>query len=99
MSKLKRTVKLKVAGSELALSAEDLDFSNEAKERLTCNYNGDDMEIGFNSKFLLEMLNHISTQEVILEMSEPNKAGILLPSSKENEDEDILMLVMPVMIR
>ena len=57
------------------------------------------MEIGFNSKFLMEMLNHISTTEVILEMSEPNKAGILLPSANENENEDILMLVMPVMIR
>lgn len=98
-NKTTHQVKLKVAGSELSISAEDLDFSNEAKERLTCSYSGDDMEIGFNSKFLLEMLNHISTQEVILEMSEPNKAGILLPSSNENENEDILMLVMPVMIR
>ena len=98
-NKTTNQVKLKVAGSELSISAEDLDFSNEAKERLTCNFSGDDMEIGFNSKFLLEMLNHISTQEVILEMSEPNKAGILLPSSNENESEDILMLVMPVMIR
>ncbi|MFT4602611.1 MAG: DNA polymerase-3 subunit beta [Arenicella sp.] len=98
-NKTTHQVKLKVAGSELSISAEDLDFSNEAKERLTCNYAGDDMEIGFNSKFILEMLNHISTQEVILEMSEPNKAGILLPSSNENESEDILMLVMPVMIR
>ena len=98
-NKTTHQVKLKVAGSELSLSAEDLDFSNEAKERLTCNYSGDDMEIGFNSKFLLEMLNHIHTQEVILEMSEPNRAGILLPSSNSNSDEDILMLVMPVMIR
>jgi DNA polymerase-3 subunit beta len=98
-NKTTHQVKLKVAGSELTISAEDLDFSNEAKERLTCNYAGDDIEIGFNSKFLMEMLNHISTQEVILEMSEPNKAGILLPSSNENESEDILMLVMPVMIR
>ena len=98
-NKTTHQVKLKVAGSELAISAEDLDFSNEAKERLTCNYAGDDMEIGFNSKFLMEMLNHINTQEVILEMSEPNKAGILLPSSNDNENEEILMLVMPVMIR
>lgn len=98
-NKTTHQVKLKVAGSELSISAEDLDFSNEAKERLTCNYSGDDMEIGFNSKFLLEMLNHISTSEVILEMSEPNKAGILLPSGNENEQEHILMLVMPVMIR
>lgn len=98
-NKTTHQVKLKVAGSELSISAEDLDFSNEAKERLTCNYQGDDIEIGFNSKFLLEMLNHIDTQEVILEMSEPNKAGILLPSGNDNAGEDILMLVMPVMLR
>jgi len=98
-NKTTHQVKLKVAGSELSISAEDLDFSNEAKERLTCNYAGDDMEIGFNSKFLMEMLNHIGTQEVILEMSEPNKAGILLPSGNDKEGEEILMLVMPVMIR
>lgn len=98
-NKTTHQVKIKVAGSELSISAEDLDFSNEAKERLTCSYAGDDMEIGFNSKFLMEMLSHIGTTEVILEMSEPNKAGILLPSGNENENEQILMLVMPVMIR
>jgi len=98
-NKTTHQVKLKVAGSELTISAEDLDFSNEAKERLTCSYSGDDMEIGFNSKFLMEMLSHISTTEVILEMSEPNKAGILVPSGNDNEHEQILMLVMPVMIR
>lgn len=98
-NKTTHQVKLKIAGSELTISAEDLDFSNEARERLTCNYVGDDLEIGFNSRFLMEMLNHIKTQEVILEMSEPNKAGILLPSESSNENEEILMLVMPVMIR
>lgn len=98
-NKTTHQVRLKIAGAELSISAEDLDFSNEAKERLTCNYVGEDIEIGFNSKFLLEMLNHIKTDEVILEMSEPNKAGILLPSIHDNEDEKILMLVMPVMIR
>lgn len=98
-NKTTHQVKLKIAGSELTISAEDLDFSNEAKERLTCSYAGDDLEIGFNSKFLMEMLNHIKTQEVILEMSEPNKAGILLPSEASNDNEEILMLVMPVMIR
>lgn len=98
-NKTTHQVRIKVAGSELSISAEDLDFSNEAKERLTCSYVGEDIEIGFNSKFLLEMLNHLSSSEVVLEMSEPNKAGILLPVDKENENENILMLVMPVMIR
>ena len=91
-------VRFKLTGQELVLTAEDIDFSNEAKERLTCSYNGEDLEIGFNSKFLLEMLSNIETDEVSLEMSAPNRAGILTPVNNENKDEDILMLVMPVML-
>jgi DNA polymerase III subunit beta len=97
-NKTTHQVKLKLAGSELAMSAEDIDFSNEANERLTCNYDGDDMEIGFNSRFLMEMLNNMDNTEVRLEMSEPNRAGLLMPAVKDNENEDILMLVMPVML-
>ena len=90
-------VKLKMAGSELTISAEDLDFSNEANERLTCVYEGEDMEIGFNSRFIAEMLSNLETDNVVIEMSEPNRAGIILPSEAA-ESEDILMLVMPVML-
>jgi DNA polymerase-3 subunit beta len=97
-NKTTHQVKLKLAGSELALSAEDVDFSNESNERLTCNYVGDDMEIGFNSRFLMEMLNNIESTEIRLEMSEPSRAGLLMPAVKDNENEDILMLVMPVML-
>jgi len=91
-------VRLKIGGLELALSAEDVDFSNEAKERLKCSYQGEDMEIGFNSRFLVEMLNNLETEEVRLEMSAPNRAGILYPENSEFPEEDILMLVMPVML-
>jgi DNA polymerase III subunit beta len=91
-------VRFKLTGKELVLSSEDLDFSKESKDRLTCDYEGDDLEIGFNSKFLIEMLNNIDTDEVRLEMSAPNRAGILLPVNQENKNEDILMLVMPVML-
>jgi DNA polymerase-3 subunit beta len=97
-NKTTHQVRLKIAGSELSISAEDLDFANEASERLTCQYNGEDMEIGFNSKFLAEMLSNLNCENVNLEMSAPNRAGILLPAEKENEAEDILMLVMPVML-
>jgi DNA polymerase-3 subunit beta len=97
-NKTTHQVRLKVAGNELNISAEDLDFSNEAAERLTCSYSGDDMEIGFNSKFLAEMLTNIGSEEALIEMSAPNRAGILLPSVKPNEAEDTLMLVMPVML-
>ena len=91
-------VRFKISGKELLLSSEDIDFANEAKERLTCNYEGDDIEIGFNSKFLLEMLNNIDGDDVKIEMSAPNRAGIVLPVDVDNEDEEILMLVMPVML-
>lgn len=91
-------VRFKISGKELTLSAEDLDFANEAKERLSCQYEGEDIEIGFNSKFILEMLNNIDSDEVCLEMSAPNRAGLLLPVNNENKDEDLLMLVMPVML-
>jgi DNA polymerase-3 subunit beta len=91
-------VRFKVSGKELILSAEDIDFSNEAKERLTCSYEGEDMEIGFNSRFLQEMLNNIDSEEIIIEMSAPNRAGILHPLEDDSEAEDLLMLVMPVML-
>lgn len=97
-NKTTRQVSLKISGSELSISAEDIDFSNKANERLTCSYNGADIEIGFNSRFLIEILNNISSEEVKLMMSQPNRAGIIVPANPEDENEDILMLVMPVMI-
>jgi DNA polymerase-3 subunit beta len=90
-------VRLKIGGKELTLSAEDIDYANEAKERLTCSYDGEDMEIGFNSKFLLDMLNNLDSDMIKIEMSAPNRAGILIPVD-DNKEEDILMLVMPVML-
>jgi DNA polymerase-3 subunit beta len=97
-NKTTHQVKLKIAGSELQLSAEDVDFSNEANERLTCNFDGDDIEIGFNSRFLIEMLGNLETETVKLSMSEPSRAGLLTPHDSSNSSEHILMLVMPVMI-
>ena len=97
-NKTTHQVRLKVKGSELNVSAEDLDFSNEASERLTCSYKGEDMEIGFNSKFLAEMLSNMDSEEVQFEMSSPNRAGVMVPAKNGNKEEDILMLVMPVML-
>jgi DNA polymerase III subunit beta len=91
-------VRVSIAGQELLLASEDIDFANEARERISCSYEGEDLEIGFNSRFLAEMLDNIDTDEVSLEMSEPDRAGILRPVNSENENEDILMLVMPVML-
>jgi DNA polymerase-3 subunit beta len=96
-NKTTHQVRLKITGSELQISAEDLDFSNEANERLSCEHDGEDIEIGFNAKFLIEMLNNSDTDQIRLMMSAPNKAGIILPVEKD-KSEDILMLVMPVML-
>jgi len=90
-------VRLKITGSELMISAEDLDFSNEANERLACEHEGEDIEIGFNAKFLVEMLGNIDCKEIKLQLSAPNKAGIIVPSDLD-DNEDVLMLIMPVML-
>lgn len=97
-NKTTHQVRFKVAGSELSISAEDLDYANEASERLTCEYKGEDMEIGFNSKFIMEMLSNMDSECITLEMSAPNRAGIIMPSEKEDANVDTLMLVMPVML-
>jgi len=97
-SKATHQVRFRITGQEIMLTAEDIDFYNEAKERLTCSYSGDDMEIGFNSRFFQEMLGNFDSDEVKLEMSAPNRAGILTPVGNENEAEDLLMLLMPVML-
>jgi DNA polymerase III subunit beta len=92
-------IRFKISGQSLELSAEDIDYSNEAVETINCNYDGEDLEIGFNSKFMQEMLSNISTREVLIEMSQPNRAGLIHPiETEENTTEDILMLVMPVML-
>lgn len=96
-NKTTHQVRLKITGSELMISAEDLDFSNEANERLSCEHDGEDIEIGFNAKFLIEMLNNMDAQEITLKLNAPNRAGIIFPVEKD-ENEDILLLVMPVML-
>ena len=97
-NKTTHQIRLKIAGAELNISAEDIDYSNKAEERLTCDYQGDDMQIGFNSRFLSEMLSNLNADDVQLEMSMPNRAGILTPIDGLDEGETVTMLVMPVML-
>jgi len=97
-NKTTHQIRLKIAGAELNISAEDYDFSNKAEERLSCSYQGDDMQIGFNSRFLIEMLSNIGAEEISLSMSMPNRAGIITPLDNVEEGEHITMLVMPVML-
>jgi DNA polymerase III subunit beta len=96
-NKTTHQIRLKLANNDLVISAEDLDYSNEANEKLMCDYEGEEMEIGFNAKFMVEMLGNISSNMIALEMSQPNRAGLIIPSDKK-ENEDILLLVMPVML-
>ncbi len=91
-------VKLALSGNQLSISAQDIDFSISANERLNCQYEGEEMEIGFKSTFLIEILANLTTSDVVMEMSDPTRAGILLPSAADDENEDILMLLMPMMI-
>ena len=96
-NKTTHQIRLKLLKNDLVISAEDLDYSNEANERLMCDYDGDEMEIGFNAKFMIEMLSNLTSNMISLEMSQPNRAGLIIPADKK-ADEDILMLVMPVML-
>ncbi|MDX2286996.1 MAG: DNA polymerase III subunit beta [Bacteroidia bacterium] len=90
-------VRFAVKGSELEISSEDPDFANEARENLKCHYEGKDLEIGFNAALLLEVIGNLDTDEAVVELSEPNRAGIILPNVQE-EGENILMLIMPIML-
>src|SRR5688572_23451801 len=90
-------VALTITGSELQLASQDIDFSFEGNERMDCQYDGEDLQIAFNAKFLIEMLSAADTEEVVIELSTPTKAGIIKPSETE-EDEELLMLVMPLML-
>ena len=93
-------VVFRLKDNELFISAEDTDMATLAKEKLNCNYSGDELEIGFNASFLMEMLNNIDTELLLMEMSTPDRAGIIFPYKEQEEEtsENILMLVMPVML-
>jgi DNA polymerase-3 subunit beta len=96
-NKTTNQVALSIDEGSLTISAQDLDFSNEATEQLTCQYDGEPMTIGFNARFLIEMLSVIDIDEIQMDLSQPSRAGIVLPTEQE-DDEDLLMLIMPVMM-
>ena len=97
-SKTTNQVKFEIKGNLLQISAEDLDFNNKAEETLECNYNGEDIAIGFNSRFIIEMLNNLSSELVKVELSSPNRAGLISPINQNDENNQITMLVMPIML-
>jgi DNA polymerase-3 subunit beta len=91
-------VKLQLTGNQVMVSAQDIDFSISAYERIKCLYEGEEMEIGFKSVFLLEILANLSSQDVMIELADPTRAGLFLPAEADDEKEDLLMLLMPMMI-
>lgn len=92
-----RQIRLQLHPDKLTIRAEDIDMSSEAKETIACEYDNEEMEIGFNAKYLADVLGNVDGDEVYFEFSTPNRAGIVKPS-EEDENEQILMLVMPVML-
>ncbi|MGM0497408.1 MAG: DNA polymerase III subunit beta [Bacteroidota bacterium] len=91
-------IKLSLRGNQLTVSAQDIDFSISGHETLNCQYEGDDMDIGFKSSFLLEILSNLNSSEVLMMLSDPSRAGLFYPAEKENDEEDVLMLLMPMMV-
>jgi len=91
-------IKLHIENNTLTVSAQDIDFSTSAEESIMCEYDGNPMSIGFNGPFLLEVLNSITSQEVVLELADPSRAGVIVPA-EQNEAEDLIVLLMPMMLQ
>ena len=91
-------VRLQITGNQLTISAQDIDFAISAVERIPCNFDGDAMEIGFKSVFLMEILSNLETANVRFELSDPTRAGIILPDEVDKNSEEVLMLLMPMML-
>lgn len=97
-SQASNLIKLDIKNNQVVVTAQDIDFSISAYEKIEAQYEGEDMLIGFKSSFLVEILNAMASENVVLQMSDPSRAGILVPLEKESEQEDELMLLMPMMI-
>lgn len=96
-NKTTNQVVLDINGNALQISAQDIDFSYEGKEMLSCQYSGEDMKIAFNAKLMVEMIGNLDGNEIQLELSTPTRAGIFRPVDRV-ENEDVLMLLMPLMV-
>ncbi|NLB92837.1 MAG: DNA polymerase III subunit beta [Bacteroidales bacterium] len=97
-SQASNLIKLNISDNQVIISAQDIDFSISAVEKLNCEYDGEEIEIGFKSTFLLEILANISSANIRMELSDPSRAGLLLPADVIDDAEDLLMLLMPMMV-
>ena len=91
-------IKLRLDNNRLMVSAQDIEFSTSAEESVLCEYDGNPMSIGFNGPYLLEVLNNLASQEIVVELADPSRAGVLLPAEQEM-GEDLIMLLMPMMLQ
>ena len=91
-------IKVHVEQGKLTVSAQDLDFSTSAEEHLMCDYDGTPMSIGFNGPFLIDVLNSITSSDIVLELADPSRAGVITPAEQE-DGEDLIMLLMPMMLK
>lgn len=90
-------VKLQLTSNQIVVSAQDIDFSTSAEEKVTCQYDGTDISIGFKGTFLIEILSNINASDVVLELADPSRAGVVVPTENE-ENEELLMLLMPMVL-
>ena len=90
-------IKLRLSLNNIELNSEDIDFATSAYEDVACEYNGAQMSIGFKGSTLFEILNNIESEEVVIELADPSRAGVIKPS-EQPEGEDVLMLIMPMLL-
>jgi DNA polymerase-3 subunit beta len=96
-SESSQLIRFHLENGKLEISSEDLDFSTAAKEQLVCEYDGKPMNIGFKGSSLLEILSNIDSDDIIINLADPSRAGIIVPATQP-ENEDILMLIMPMLL-
>ena len=90
-------IRFHVSTGLLELNAEDIDFSTSAKESVTCEYDGNAMSIGFKGSSMLEILNNLESDDVVIQLADPSRAGVIVPGVQP-ENEDVLMLIMPMLL-
>jgi len=90
-------VKMVISNNKIELTTQDIDFSTSAEETISCQYEGDRITIGFKAQFIIDIVSNLNTQEIVLELADPSRAGLFLPLQNE-ENEDLLMLLMPMLL-
>lgn len=96
-SESSQLIRFHIESGRFEVSSEDIDFSTSAKEQLSCEYNGSPISIGFKGSSLMEILGNINSDNIIIQLADPSRAGIIVPA-EQPENEDILMLIMPMLL-